>query len=209
MEPLPWFKIAAPVVACLVLGIVAVAGYTRFRFAALGVVASVGYGVLQDQVSARLCPEYFTVFHHPIQGLTDPTLVGVVWGFLATWWAGMLLGYIAGLFATLGSAPKLTPREIVVPLLHLMGGIAGTVAISGASVWINAENLGLSVDPSMGKMLPPQRHISLLVVACYHMVAYAVSIAGSVVLCVWIWRERKKRGAAQLHAHQAPSQVQI
>jgi hypothetical protein len=193
MDPLPWHKIAAPIVACLVLGVVAAAGYSRFRFAALGVIAGVSYGMLQDQVSARLCPEYFTLFHNPIQGLTNPTLLGLAWGFLATWWAGMLLGYIAGLFATLGSAPKLAPREIVVPLLILMGGIAATVAISGFSVWLNSENLRVSVDPEVGRMLPRQRHVSLLVVACYHLVAYASSFAGSLVLCVWIWRERKKR----------------
>jgi hypothetical protein len=32
----------------------------------------VAYAMVQDQVTVRLCPEYFTVGHPPIAGLTDP-----------------------------------------------------------------------------------------------------------------------------------------
>jgi hypothetical protein len=193
MEPLPWLRIIAPVLACLALGAVAVAGNTRFRFAGLGVVAAVAYGILQDQVSARLCLEYFTLFHNPIPGVTDPTVLGLAWGFLGTWWAGLFLGYCSGLIATLGSAPKLTPRDIIRPLLALMTGIAGAVVLTGVSVWWNARSLEVSLDPALGSMLPAERHQALLVVACYHMTGYFAAFGGSLVLWVWIWRERRRR----------------
>jgi len=196
MEPMPWYRIAAPIVACLVLFAVAAAGYTRFRFAALGLIAIVGYGVLQDQISVRLCPEYFTVFHPPIAGVSDPTLLGVAWGFLGSWWGGICLGYSAGLTATLGKRPKLSPRELVVPLVILLLVLAAVVSIAGLSVWRHAEMFEVKLDQGFNAMLPLERHRGLLIVACYHMVAYAVAILGGLVLCVWIHLERVKRGRA-------------
>lgn len=196
MEPLPWYQIAAPVVACLVTAALAAAGYTRFRFALLGAIAAVGYGMLQDQVSARLAPEYFTLFHRPIAGLIDPTLLGITWGFLGTWWAGLFLGYMAGLIATLGQRPKLSPGEVVGPVFLLIAGVAATVAIAGASVWRYAVQLDVRLDPALRGMVPPERHQALLVVACYHFVGYAAAFASSVVLFIWIWRERVQRSAS-------------
>lgn len=193
MEPLAWYRIVIPIAVCLLLSVCAVYGHPRFRFAALGVTAGVTYGILQDQVSARLCPEYFTILHPPITGHTNPTLLGIAWGFLGTWWAGLFLGYIAGLIAGLGTLPKLAPREIIRPLLVLMGGIAAAVAVMGATVYWHAEMFGVSLDPELGKILPSQRHRALLIVACYHFVGYVAAFGGSFVLWAWIWRERIKR----------------
>src|SRR4051812_28725445 len=101
MQPLETHRIVLPVAACLVLAVLALR-VPRYRFALMGFGAIVGYAILQDQVSARLCPEYFTVYHQPIPGVTDPTLLGICWGFLGGWWGGVVVGYVAGLLATLG-----------------------------------------------------------------------------------------------------------
>jgi hypothetical protein len=195
MEPIAWYRVATPVIVYLILIVVACTGNVRFRFAVMGVTAGICYGALQDQISARLCPEYFTIFHPPIPELTDPTLLGLTWGFLGTWWAGLFLGYIAGLIATLSSRPKFAPCELVRPLLVLMGFIAAIVAISGGTVWWYSEMFGVSIDPFLGKMLPQEHHRALLVVACYHFVGYVAAFGGSLVLFVWIWRERSKRSS--------------
>ena len=41
------------------------------------VFAAVVYGVIHDQITARVCVEYFTVGHPPIFPTDDPTLLGV------------------------------------------------------------------------------------------------------------------------------------
>ena len=118
MDPLPWYRIATTPVA-----LVALAAFARWRpstrahAALLGAAAMSAFGVLMDQVSARLCPEYFTVLHNPIPGLTDPTLVGVVWRVLGAAGGGIALGYAAGLAATVGPRPALTARELIRPTL--------------------------------------------------------------------------------------------
>src|SRR5262249_32121548 len=46
------------------------------KITALCVAATVLYGICHDQVTARVCVEYFTVGHPPVfGGLTDPTLL--------------------------------------------------------------------------------------------------------------------------------------
>ncbi|AWM38383.1 hypothetical protein GobsT_34830 [Gemmata obscuriglobus] len=192
MPPLATHQIVLPIAACVLLAVVA-GRIPRYRFALLGFVAIVGYAVLQDQVSARLCPEYFTVLHRPIPGVTDPTLLGVCWGFLGGWWGGALLGYAAGLTATIGPRPKLAPWEILKPLALLIGGVAVVTALTGLSVWRHSEMLGVVLDPGMAEAVPPKRHRALFTVACYHFVAYASSAVGSVVLCVWVASERRTR----------------
>lgn len=72
------------------------------RIVRLAGAASVVYGILHDQVTARVCVEYFTIGHPSIFGTEDPTLLGIGWGILATWWAGPLLGVPPALAARWG-----------------------------------------------------------------------------------------------------------
>ena len=192
MPPLETHQMVLPLLACAVLAVTAVR-LPRYRFALIGLVAIVGYAIVQDQISARLCPEYFTVLHRPVPGVTDPTLLGVCWGFLGGWWGGALLGYAAGLTATLGPHPKLTPRELLKPIALLVCAVAAATALAGYSVWRHSEALGVMLDPGMAEAVPPKRHTALLTVACYHFVAYASAVVGGVVLCVWVGSERRKR----------------
>lgn len=193
MEPIKWYQIALPIVVCVATAVVAIR-VPRYRFALYGFLAITGYAMLQDQVSARLCPEYFTVLHPPIPNLTDPTLLGISWGFIGGWWGGIVLGYVAGLVATLGPRPKLQPREIVRPLLVLVSALAVLTALSGFTVWHHANLLGVSLDAGMNGLVPPERHRAVLVVACYHFTAYATATLGGFVLCGWVWAERRRRG---------------
>lgn len=193
MEPLEWYRIAAPVgfVAGLV-GLCVARDIPRFRAMLLGIGVLVGYAVAQDQVSARLCPEYFTVFHNPIPGVTDPTLLGVAWGFLGAWWGGAALGYAAGIAATAGTHPPLPVRELVRPMLVLVAGVGFVTGVCGLTAYRHAEFFAIRLDPFFDSV-PPDRQRWLFVVACYHLAAYATAAVGSVVLCVWVGRERARR----------------
>jgi len=58
----------------------------------LAVGASVLYGILHDQITVRVCLEYFTIGHPRIIESESPTLLAFAWGVVATWWMGVLLG---------------------------------------------------------------------------------------------------------------------
>lgn len=196
MEPLPWYRIAAPPAVLVALIVYAsVRPSTRTHSTLLGAGILSAYGILQDQLSARLCPEYFTVLHNPIPGLTDPTLLGIAWGFLASCGGGIAMGYTAGLAATLGAKPPLTLAELVRPMLLLIFAVGFATFAAGWSTHGTAHMFDVRLDPFLAKLVPVERHRGLLTVATYHKVSYATAIVGSVVLCVWIGRERTRRAA--------------
>jgi hypothetical protein len=160
----------------------------RFQAMLLGIALMTGYGILQDQVSVRLCPEYFTVFHPQIEGLTDPTLLGIAWGFLASWWGGALFGYFLGLVATSGDKPPVPTRRLVAPMLLTLVAVAVGTAVTGVTVDRHLEQFGVSFPehPSVS----PEAVRWAFVVGCYHFVTYALSVVGSVTCCIWLARVR-------------------
>lgn len=187
MDPLPWYKLAV-----LVAAVGGLAAYCaarpapRPRIMLLAVVVLCGYAMLQDQVSARLCPEYFTVLHNPIPGVTDPTLLGLIWGFLGAAPGGLVLGYVLGLCATAGRHPPWGVRRLVRPLMALTGFVGFVTAVTGLAVWRHLDLFGVRFEEGFLAGVPAERHRAAFVVACYHLAAYAASVAGSVGLCVWV-----------------------
>ena len=80
------------------------------------IAAAVFYGIAHDQVTARVCVEYFTIGHPPVFHTTSPTLLALGWGALATWWVGLPLGIFLACASRLGAWPRLTVRDLVRPL---------------------------------------------------------------------------------------------
>src|ERR1700752_554669 len=79
--------------------------------------AAVGYGIVHDQFTARVCVEYFTIGHPPIVNTDSPTLLGLGWGVLATWWVGLFLGIPLAVAARVGNRAKLSSGQLVRPVL--------------------------------------------------------------------------------------------
>jgi hypothetical protein len=164
------------------------------RILRLGILAEVAYGMVQDQVSARLCPEYFTVAHPRIEGLTDPTLLGVAWGFLGAWWGGFLLGLALGLTATAGRSLRLSAGDLWRPLLLVLAGQAVVTLFCGFSGWHNARLTEMRLGEPWATLIPPDRHLAFFAVACGHLGSYASAVLGGVLLCGWTaWRRSAER----------------
>jgi hypothetical protein len=72
----------------------------------LCIASAVVYGILHDQVTARVCLEYFTIGHPPVFATDSPTLLGLGWGIIATWWVGLFLGVPLAIAARAGRRPK-------------------------------------------------------------------------------------------------------
>ena len=90
------------------------------KIAVVCVAAGAVYGILHDQFTARICLEYFTVFHPDVFHTQSPTLLAIGWGILATWWGSLPLGICLALAARSGSRAKLTLAQIIRPLLALL-----------------------------------------------------------------------------------------
>src|SRR5215475_11603305 len=92
----------------------------------LCILSAIVYGIFHDQITARICVEYFTIGHPPIFNTESPTLLGIGWGIVATWWVGLMLGFPLACAARLGCSRALTARELVKPIAMLLAvmGIA-------------------------------------------------------------------------------------
>src|SRR5690242_9942149 len=105
----------------------------------LSIFAAVAHGILLDQITARVCVEYFTVGHPPLFGTDDPTVLGLGWGILATWWVGLLLGGALVLAARTGPRPKRDARSLIRPIAILLGIVAVCALLAGLLGWILAS----------------------------------------------------------------------
>src|SRR5258708_35550857 len=95
------------------------------------IIAAIFYGVIHDQITARVCLEYFTVFHPPVFATQSPTLLAFGWGAIATWWVGAFLGVVLAVAVRAGTKPKLSAMSLCRPvgkLLVVSAGFAPFVA---------------------------------------------------------------------------------
>jgi hypothetical protein len=191
MEPLPLYRIFVPM--GLVLGLTLLAIIRKellLRSIVVGIWLMVCYAILQDQVSARLCVEYFTIFHQPIPGITDPTLIGIGWGFLGSWYGGAIMGVSAGLTCSLGPKAPLPLSVIFRGMLCVMLTTALVTALTGYATYCNMELFGITLDETVVSPLAPENRRMVFLVANYHLMAYGVSIVGSIILCLVLARLR-------------------
>src|SRR3954447_26751249 len=99
---------------------------------ALCIGSAVAYGILHDQITARVCVEYFTIGHPPVYPTDSPTWLGLGWGIIATWWVGLLLGVPLAIAARVGRRPKRSVGSLVRPIFRLLACMA--VAAFGAGL---------------------------------------------------------------------------
>ncbi len=174
------------------------------RIVLLSVAAACLYGVIHDQVTARICLEYFTVAHPRLVASDSPTIHGLLWGILATWWVGLALGVATGVAARIGRFPKLSASDLVRPIavLLLVNGVAAFVAGCVAR-WLVIQGR-LHVPAWVAAAIPAVQHVNFVTVAAAHATSYAVGLLGGVgvILFVVIVRvqggDRWGRGATQV-----------
>jgi hypothetical protein len=103
------------------------------------VIAAVLYGIVHDQFTARICIEYFTVFHPPLFHTQSPTLLGIGWGIVATWWVGAFFSVPMIFAARAGSRPVLRAYALIRPI--------GFLLLSWLSVlWFSASPAMFSLE---------------------------------------------------------------
>lgn len=71
------------------------------------------YCLLHDQYLVRIAPEHFTIYHEPLWGIGNPSLLAAAWAFRASIGPGLILGLAALFLARAGSLPKIAPGTLV------------------------------------------------------------------------------------------------
>jgi hypothetical protein len=156
----------------------------------VSILAAAAYGIVHDQITARICVEYFTIGHPPVFNTQSPTLLGLGWGILATWWVGLILGIPLAVIAQWGKRPKMTARTLLRPIGVLLLCMACVAFASGLTGHFLANAGALRLSGPLGAAVPADRHVAFLTDLCAHLASYASGLIGGIVLMVWVWRKR-------------------
>jgi hypothetical protein len=166
----------------------------------LCVVAAVAYGIAHDQVTARVCVEYFTLGHPPLFRTQDPTLLALGWGVIATWWVGLLLGVPLALAARAGRRPPRSVGSLVRPVVGLLAVMAFCAAAAGIVGWLLARDGTVYLFGPLADAVPADKHAAFLADLWAHSASYLVGLAGGAVVVGMVWRSRGRQASAPLPA---------
>lgn len=156
----------------------------------LSILSCIIYGIVHDQITARICVEYFTIGHPRVIPSEDPTALALVWGVLATWWVGVILGIPLAMVARIGTRPQRTAGSLVRPIVLLMGGSACFAFLAGVVGYFAASRGWVQLVGPMAEAVPAEKHVLFLVDLWAHSASYLGGFLGGVLLMIWVWRSR-------------------
>jgi hypothetical protein len=159
------------------------------KIAVTCVVAAVLYGIVHDQFTARICIEYFTIVHPPLFHTQSPTLLGIGWGIVATWWVGVFFAVPMILAARAGSRPTLRASELVPSIASLLALMAASAVLFGITGYVLARRGVLDTDWLTFSASPAMRY-RFMADWWAHTASYGAAFVGGVVLCVVTYRRR-------------------
>jgi hypothetical protein len=164
-------------------------------YAALGAVIAGVYGVIHDQVTYSISPEYFTKmkfiqFNYANFGFPRRVFVAEV-GVLATWWVGFFGGWFMA--------------RIVVPVFE--GAARMTYILRGFAIMVAVAFLGSFTgyllglrrinDPNMSNWtayysMGVSDLKSFVRVAYIHNASYVGGLFGLLIALIWLWRASRR-----------------
>ena len=179
----------------------------RSRIVALAVLAAITYGVLHDQVTVRVCLEYFTIAHPPVFETRDPTRLALGWGVIATWWVGLLLGVPLALVARAGPRPPLAASALPRPVGVLLLAMAGGAAAAGVVGYLLARSGAVVVLEPLASELDAARHPRFVGVLWAHLASYTLGFLGGAVCLAQVWRLRGRAAPQAEVVAEAPARA--
>ena len=153
--------------------------FVALLFVAMGV--SGFYGALHDQISFTVSSEYFTKFKYQQfgfvhSGMPDRAKAACI-GFLATWWMGIPIGVLVGLFGFLHKQPQDMFRRTL-KAYCVVAGVALIVGLFGLAYgWFFPRR---EVDYYSGWYLPDNLLLkrNFLAVGYMHNFSYLGGVIG-------------------------------
>lgn len=162
----------------------------------LSVLGAILYGILHDQVTARICIEYFTIGHPRLIDSESPTVLGLFWGVVATWWVGLPLGIALAITAQWGDRPKLSAADLLRPLAKLLITMFGVATLAGIVGFLTARAGVFHLVEPLASRVPTERHVAFLTCGWAHAGSYFAGVVGGIGVCVKTWRNRGRMAAS-------------
>ena len=162
----------------------------KVKITLLCIAAAVAYGIVHDQITARLCVEYFTVAHPPLIHTSSPTVLGFFWGTVASCGVGAILGVVLALVSQSEGVPPIPVSRAFRMLVSLLAITAIAAALAGVVGFELSRRSIVCIPATLVHLVPPDHHHRFMAVWFVHGASYLVGVAGGSLLIFRVWRER-------------------
>lgn len=156
----------------------------------LSIVAlTAAYGIIHDQITARISLEYFTVGHPPLVNSTDPTVLALVWGVVATWWFALPFAVVAAAVARVGQNP--------LPIAFTLRAAAFSLVATGVCAIVAGVTAALQhplIPTHWAERIPADRQYSFMIAAWTHLASYFAGGAFALASIAFLGWKRANSG---------------
>lgn len=173
----------------------------KLKVILLSTLAAMGYGVLHDQITARICLEYFTVAHPPLFHTDSPTLIAICWGVAATAAIGLAWGTVLALVSQSPGPPPVPFGRLVREILALLAVMGAAATLAGCLGFYSSSHGMISFPAALAGAIPADRYDGFMAVWFAHMASYLVGFTGAAVLIYRVWKERGRPMVLALYPH--------
>lgn len=150
----------------------------------LAMSAAIVYGIVMNQITIRICPEYFTVAHPRILNTGSPTLAALGWGIASLWWSGLAAGIVFAFAARAGSPRRLAWLHFVRPVLVLLAVMAACAIAAGfAGGWL-ASTGQIPAIQAWGSFLPVEKQPAFMADLFAHALSYFAGAVGALMIAL-------------------------
>jgi hypothetical protein len=154
--------------------------------------ATIIYGVVHDQITARLCVEYFSIAHPDLFHTTSPALLGLCWGIAASVGPGLIVGVLLGLVSQSAGLPPTPIRQLFSIVCILLAIMAISAMLAGFVGYELSRRSLISLPASLSEAIPAAQHDRFMAVWFAHAASYLVGLGGSSLVIFRIWQKRGK-----------------
>jgi hypothetical protein len=166
-------------------------------FALVGAIVAGAYGAIHDQLTYSISPEYFTrlkfrQFSYADFGLPERLFVAEI-GFLATWWVGLVAGWLLARVSVPNQSREVATRQV----LAGSSMVLAAALIAGGVGYALGRPSGADADYTAWRPLGSQLGIAELEdfvhVAYIHIAGYVGGLVGLVAALAYAYGERRAR----------------
>lgn len=162
----------------------------------LSLSAAIAYGIIHDQITARLCIEYFSLAHPPIFPVSSPTLLALCWGVAATCGVGLVLGILLAQASQSPGLPPMPVSALIIPILVLLATTAFAATVAGYMGFVLSQRSVISLSELLPyawiDSLSRRQQDRFLAVWFAHAASYLFGVLGAGLLVLRIWNRRQR-----------------
>jgi hypothetical protein len=156
----------------------------------LSTAAAIAYGIAHDQITARLCVEYFTIAHPPLFHTSSPAVLGICWGIAATCGVGAVLGVVLALVSQSEGLPPVPILRVCKSILGLLAVTAICASLAGVIGFELSRRSIIGIPATLAEVVPSGRHHRFVAVWFVHGASYLIGVTGGALVILRMWWER-------------------